>query len=922
MTLPFYNLSAEAALARLDADAATGLSADQAARRLAKYGPNQLQEAPPTPKWKLFLAQFQDFMIYILFGAVVIAAVEGQVVEAIAIIVILLLNGALGFIQEYRAGQALAALRQMSAPTATVLRDGVERTLPASELTPGDIVCLQAGATVPADGRLLHAGALRCVESALTGESVAVRKTAEALDGERAALGDRTNMVFSGASVSAGHGVFVVTGVGQNTEMGKIATLLDETAQSETPLQQELARTGKRIGLTVLLIAALIFVEEIAVALGGQTGGLLAALTHSQFRVSLTDAMLVAIALAVAAIPEGLPAIVTVSLSLGMRRMAEKRAIMKRLHAVETLGSTTFICSDKTGTLTLNQMTVRKMLIGTRPFDVKGAALLPIDGKTADHGGDDVAGDLRLLLACAVNCNDAHYAADGQLIGDPTEAALIACARKLAPDLAPDPRVAEIPFDSERKRMSTTHRAGDRRCVTCVKGGVDTTLPQCSHARIDGRHVALDDELRARIMAANADFATGGLRTLAFAQREHTTPHAEADNAANVESDLCYLGLMAEQDPARPEAACAVATARAAGIRVAMVTGDHALTARAIATEVGILDDPADQRVVTGAEIEHMSDEELAAAAPGVSVYARVNPEHKIRIVAALKSRGHIVAMTGDGVNDAPALKRADIGVAMGLVGADVTREAADMVLADDNFSTIVHAVEEGRTVFANLKKVILFLLSCNIAEVLIVAITSFFTLGAGVIGLLPLQLLWINLITDGLPALALGIDPAERDVMRRRPRDARKPILTLRRWVQILAQGAVITGAALLLAYVVAPLIAARAPGALDSAADAARTMLFAGIVLSELLHTLTFRSETSSVFSREVIKNKWLLMAIAGSLALQFLVIYLPGLRGLFKLSPLSLLQWGLTAAVAFVAMAVNDLIGRALSDERRRA
>jgi len=937
MTTPFYNLGAEATLTKLDTDAVTGLSADEAARRLVACGPNQLKEKPPTPKWKIFLEQFKDFMIYILFAAVIIAAIEGQVIEAIAIVIILLLNGVLGFIQEYRAGQALEALKTLSAPVATVLRGGVEQQLPAAELVPGDIAFLEAGNTVPADGRLLEVGALRCVESALTGESEAVRKTAETLEGEHTALGDQENMVFGGTTVSVGHGVFVVTSTGQDTEMGKIATLLNETEEGETPLQQELGRVGKRIGLAIIVIAVLVFIEEIVISLGGQAGGLIAAFSHPSFRQSLTEAMLVAIALAVAAIPEGLPAIVTVSLSLGVRRMAEKHAIMKRLHAVETLGSTTFICSDKTGTLTLNQMTVRKLLVGTRVVAVDGSELVPElpDGDTPDmtKGGQapfcHIEG-LRLLLTIAAGCNDAHYTADDELVGDPTETALIAAARDLAPGLVIGPRIAEIPFDSDRKRMSTTHDAEGGRFVTYVKGGVDTTLPLCTHALINDERVALDEALRDQIAASNTQFAEGGLRTLAFALREHATPDPDETDVAAVESGLTYIGLMAEQDPARPEVPAAVATAQAAGIQIAMVTGDHALTARAIATEIGILredddkgsgtlscahdkvPDPLSSRVVTGADIERMSDEELAAAVPDIRVYARVNPEHKIRIVAALKSRGHIVAMTGDGVNDAPALKRADIGVAMGVVGTDVTREAADMVLADDNFSTIVHAVEEGRTVFANLKKVILFLLSCNIAEVLVVAITSFFTLGAGGVGLLPLQLLWINLITDGLPALALGVDPAEHDVMRRRPRDASKPILTLPRWVQILSQGAVMTAVALLLAYVFAPLVESHAPGMVLTAADTTRTMLFAAIVLAELLHTLTFRSETKSVFSREVIKNKWLLAAIAGSFALQFLVIYVPGLRHLFQLTPLDPLQWGMTLAVAFVAMVVNDLIG----------
>jgi Ca2+-transporting ATPase len=459
---------------------------------------------------------------------------------------------------------------------------------------------------------------------------------------------------------------------------------------------------------------------------------------------------------------------------------------------------------------------------------------------------------------------------------------------------------------SENADAVAEEREAGEGFVTFVKGGVDTTLPLCTHAFINDEIRVFDDGLRAEVIAANADFAEQGLRTLAFALRKRSALPVDDSAVADVESGLLYVGIMAEQDPARPEVPAAVETALDAGIQIAMVTGDHALTARAIATEIGILSEG--QRVVSGEELEKMSDEELAANAPDIRVYARVNPEHKIRIVSALKSRGHIVAMTGDGVNDAPALKRADIGVAMGVVGTDVTREAADMVLADDNFSTIVAAVEEGRTVFANLKKVILFLLSCNISEVLIVALTSFFSFGAP---LLPLQLLWINLITDGMPALALGVDPAEYDVMQRRPRDASKAILTLPRWIQIFAQGAVLSVGALLLAYVLAPLIEPAGLSA-DERGLITRTMLFACLVLSQLLHTLAYRSETKSIFSVEVFKNKWLLAAIAGSFALQFLVISVEGLRGLFGLTWLSPLQWAVVVAVALVSMVVNDGIG----------
>ncbi|MDR1412388.1 MAG: HAD-IC family P-type ATPase, partial [Actinomycetes bacterium] len=540
----YYRLDGVAAAQQLGVDPARGLSADEAARRLAQYGPNKLAEKPPTPKWKIFLAQFQDFMIYVLLAAVVIAAIEGQVVETVAILVILLLNGVLGFVQEYRAEQALEALKQMAAPTATVLRDGQEQHIPTADIVPGDLVLLESGNTIPADGRLIEVGALRVVESALTGESEAVRKTGNALTdvSDHLALGDQINMAFGGTTVSVGRGTLLVTATGQQAEMGKIATLLANTEEGQTPLQIELDRTGRRIGLIVLVIAAIVFVEEVLLSAGTESGGFLQMFTHPSFRQHLTEGLLVAVALAVAAIPEGLPAIVTVSLSLGVRRMAEKHAIMKRLHAVETLGSTTFICSDKTGTLTLNQMTVRQILLGSEIVTVEGSEL--IAGAPVDQSS------LTALLTSAAACNDAHYTASGELIGDPTETALIACVKDLAPGLVLPPRVAEIPFDSDRKRMSTTHVEENGHYITFVKGGVDTTLPLCSYALADGVVVTLDEARRDAIIAANAHLAESGFRTLAFAMRERDTLPPDDSNVADVESSLVYIGIMAEQDPA------------------------------------------------------------------------------------------------------------------------------------------------------------------------------------------------------------------------------------------------------------------------------------------------------------------------------------------------------------------------------------
>ena len=885
-----HTLTADAVLEALQTDTATGLTADEAARRLSDFGPNRLNEKPPTPKWRIFIAQFQDFMIYVLLAAVAISAFEGQVIEASAILAILLLNGVLGFVQEYRAEAALEALKQLSAPTATVIRDSVERDIPAEELVPGDIVLLEAGDKVPSDGRLVEVAALRVVEAALTGESSPSRKETAAVAGEDAPLGDRRDMVFAGTAVAVGRGTFVVTGTGQQTEMGKIADLLAETEEEQTPLQKELAVVGKRIAYLVLAIAAIVFIEEAWVEWRQIGGPLLQDLANPAFRTGLTGGLLVAVSLAVAAIPEGLPAIVTVSLSLGVRRMAERHAIVRKLHAVETLGSTTFICSDKTGTLTKNEMSVRRVLVGADAAIVTGDAGLEPVGCTPD------AADLALLLEIAAANNDAHITADGVLVGDPTETALLVAAEQLAPGHLKPRRVAEVPFDSERKRMTTLHDIDDNR-IAYTKGGADVVLALCTQARIHGKVVELDDELRAAIVAANADFAACGHRTLAFALRELGPAHdMDAEPTPDIERELTYVGILGMVDPPRDEVRAAIAECHRAGIHVAMVTGDHALTARAIAADIGLLDT---DRVVDGPELEAMSDEELTAQAGDIRVYARVNPEHKLRIVDALKARGEIVAMTGDGVNDAPALKRADIGVAMGRIGTDVAREAADMVLSDDNFATIVHAVEQGRTVFDNLRKVILFLLACNMSEVLVVFVTAMFSPEAA---LLPLQLLWINLVTDGLPALALGVDPGDPDVMDREPRDSKESILNPRTQLGIVWQGAVMTAACLLLYYVVAPML----PG-MNGNVD--RTMLFTALVLTQLLHAFDFRSPHRSVWHPRSLRNKWLVLGLLGSMALQCVVIYLPAAQAIFKTAPLSPIHWLGVIGASLIAIVIMD-------------
>ncbi len=862
-------------------DPVRGLASSEAASRLASDGPNVLRPREPTPPWRLFVGQYDDFMIWVLFAAVAISAFEGQAVDAVAIATVLILNGVLGFVQEYRAERAMAALQELASPSATVVREGAERRLAAGKLVRGDVVLLAAGDKVPADGRLLEAASLRVDESTLTGESRPASKVVEPLLDPEASLGDRANLVFAGTTVAVGRGRFVVTGTGQATEMGHIADLLAEQEEEPTPLQRELRTVGQRIAAIVLAIAGVIFLAN-AVQAGRVPGESIA--SH------LSTALLVAISLAVAAIPEGLPAIVTVALSLGVRKMAERHAIVRKLHAVETLGATTFICSDKTGTLTRNEMTVRRLVVG----DV--AARVSADWTIEPEAGGLDEADLAFLLRAAASCNDTRVAADGSLTGDPTETALMTAAERLSADRVRPPRVGEVPFDSARKRMTTVHDLGGGERVAYMKGAPDVVLRLCAAVRLHGSDTPLDETLLGRLEGMAETSAAAGFRMLAVAAR--ALADGEPNEGEEIEHDFVFLGLAGMVDPPRDEVPAAIAECHRAGIRVAMVTGDHALTAQAVGSEIGLLEG---REIVTGAQLECMSDDELRDRVEGIRIYARVDPEHKLRIVDALKRRGEIVAVTGDGVNDAPALKRADIGVAMGRIGTDVSREAADMILADDDFSTIVAAVREGRAVFANLRKSILFLLSCNISEVLIVFITTFLS---PVPALRPLQLLWINFITDGLPALALGVDPAAPDVMDRGPRKADQGILTRATQFDIAWQGALITVAGLSM-YVYADRLM---PG---HGAATAQTMLFTTMVLAQLIHAFNFRSETRSVFSAESLRNPWLLLSLLGSLALQSLAIYVPALQRIFGTAPLSAFDWLVLLVAALLPTVIIDAV-----------
>jgi Ca2+-transporting ATPase len=915
-----YRQTVDDLLRRLEVDPTQGLCEAEAGRRLRLYGRNELAGRKADPAWKKFLAQFRDVLVLLLIAAATISLViwlrereSALPYEAMAIFGIVLINALMGFFQEARAEQALAALSRMSAAQAKVLRDGARRSLPAAELVPGDIIFVEEGDTVPADARVLSGAGLHVAEAALTGESLPVEKDTAAILGE-AGVGDRRNMVFSGTAVTYGHGAAAVTTTGMQTQMGAIAGLLNAAADEMTPLQKELDRVGKMLAIVVVAIAAVMI--GAIVILGGvrETSALL-------------DVFILGVALAVAAVPEGLPAVVTTVLSIGVQRMARRNAIVRRLSSVETLGCADVIASDKTGTLTRNEMTVRRIVTASGAIAVTGAGYAP-EGELQPIGGECFEGALRFeclrALAAVSRANNAVLQhADGRwtVQGDPTEGALLAAARKGGPDLderlAQLTRVAEAAFSSERKLMSTVEAdaASNERLLVATKGAPDVVLPRCVAEAVGGEARELTPQRRAEIMAANDAMADEALRTLAVAFR--AIPKASLDGAVEgLEQELVLLGLVGIIDPPREEAKAAVARARRAGIRPLMITGDHPRTARVIARELGLVDDG---QAITGAELSAMSDAELEGTVERVAVYARVNPEHKLRIVQALQRRGRIVAMTGDGVNDAPALKRADIGIAMGITGTDVSKEAADMVLADDNFATIVAAVEEGRGIFANIRKFLRYLLSSNIGEVM----TMFGgVLTAGLIGLsgeggappLPLlatQILWINLVTDGAPALALGLDPVSREAMDAPPRARGEGVVTARMWRGMLFVGFVMAAGTLFVFDASLPGGLVKGHGDLAYA----RTMAFTTLMLFQAFNALNARSDDVSAFNG-LFHNRWLWLALALSVGLQLLVVYLPFLQAAFSTVPLGVGDWlecGLAASSILWLRELTKLAGR---------
>jgi len=875
----WHTLTAERTLDALGTDS-RGLTAAEASERLARHGPNELTAKEKESAFILFLAQFKNFLIIMLLAAVVLSLLLGEYVDAAVILVIVLFATLLGFIQEYRAERALDRLKEMAAPNAAVLRDGRVITLPARELVPGDVIQLKTGDRVPADARLLSAINLRVEEASLTGESVAAEKTTGAVE-NAAQIGDRRNMAYAGTSVVYGRGNAAVVATGMATEFGKIAGLLAGVEKRLTPLQEGLDRMAKYIAFGA--IALIIPLVCIGVARG-----------HGWAEMFVWG-----VSLAVAAVPEALAAVVTIGLAIGVQRMVKRHALVRKLPAVETLGCTDVICSDKTGTLTQDHMTVRRVFVSGRAVDVSGTGY--------DTAGRFTCGDLQvapasdaalaMLLEASALCNDSTIGEGrGDVRGDPTEIALAVLAAKGGRDVEglrrELPRVAEVPFSSETKRMTTVH-AGPRGRIVFCKGAPEVIVEQCTRIRDGAEERPLDARTREELLAVNRAMAEDALRVLAIAYKP--------DDGGPPDAALTFLGLAGMIDPPRPEAADAIRTARAAGIRPVMITGDNKITAARIARELGLL---ADGLAVEGRELDGLAAEELDSLVPRVDVYARVSPAHKLAIVETLQRRGHVVAMTGDGVNDAPALKKADIGVAMGITGTDVSKEAADMVLTDDNFASIVAAIEEGRGIFDNIKKFLVYLLSCNLGEVMLMAVGVLFGslvgLAGGAVPLVAIQILYVNLATDGLPAIALSFNPKETDLMRRRPRRRTEGIFTPQTIAHIAGLGIWTCLVA------IASLLYARAEG--KTVAEA-QGFCFVTLILVQLVNALNCRSLARSLFSVGLFTNRWLLLALLWELGLLLLIVYLPPLQEIFLTYSFTGEEWLAAGLLAASILAVTE-------------
>ena len=873
----WHAMQHETVVCELRTDEQNGISPNEAKRRLRQYGPNELKERRKKSSLAMFFGQFEDFMVLVLLGATAVSALMGEMADAVAIVLIVVMNAFLGYMQESRAERSLEALKEMAAPAARVVRAGIQMTVPAAQVVPGDLLVLGQGDKIAADGRLISSSNLEVDESALTGESFPARKRYRAICHATAALGDRSNMVYSGTLATKGLGRAIVVATGMETEVGDIASSISEAREEDTPLQQRLDRLGKVLVVGCLGICAVV----------GVTGVIRGEPPYQM--------ILVGVSLAVAAIPEGLPAVVTISLALGVQRMISKNAIVRRLPAVETLGCATVICSDKTGTITRNEMTVRAIVTPSGDYTVTGSGYDTRGRFEQDGRPVQAMPDLRAVLFGAVLCNNAWVETErhnGQRVytqGDPTEVALLVAGLKAGLSRGAleevEPRVAEVPFESERKCMSVVNFAGGQY-VAYVKGAPDVVLAQCTRVLVQDREAPLDATARQRFAASNETMTRAALRVLAVARRVVNKP-SDDPSPGEIENDLTFMGLVGMIDPPRPEVTPAVAKCHKAGLRVIMITGDHRNTAEAIAREVGILVGRSPS--LTGSEVDSMEDRQIEAALKDVSVFARTSPKHKIRLVRALQHQGHIVAMTGDGVNDAPAIKEANIGVAMGLSGTDVSREASDMVLSDDNFATIVAAIEEGRGIYDNIRKFIRYLLSCNVGEVLVMFLASVMGLP---VPLLPIQMLWVNLVTDGLPAMALGVDPPSRDLMSDLPRAPRESVFSRGLGLRIVERGFLI-GLGSLIVFIVM----------LSMAGDLARarTVAFATLVMFQLFHVFDCRTERGSVFDAGFFGNRILVLAVLCSVLMMVVVLYVPALSRYFHTVVLSTREWLLVVVVS---------------------
>ncbi len=883
----YYNIAADEAARLLKSDIRSGLESAEAARRLAEYGANILSEKKAISPFQIFFDQFKNFIIWILVGAALVSGFLREWVDAVAIIAIVFLNAILGFVQEYRAEKSLAALKKLSSPTAKVTRDAKHDVIPSSGLVVGDLIELEAGDSVPADSRLVWVTAnFGAQEASLTGESTPVIKTDSALDEKDVPLADRANMVYMGTSIVSGKARALVAYTGMNTELGKIATMVSEIKRETTPLQKKLADFGKWIVYLCLVLVGIVFLLE------WLRGG------------KIMDVFLTAVSLAVAAIPEGLPAVVTIALAMGVRRMVKRNALIRKLPSVETLGCATVICSDKTGTLTKNEMTVRAVFTGEKLFDVTGIGYAPkgeflLEGKNADPIACD---NLITALRVSVLCNGAELkSADGgyKIVGDPTEGALLTAAAKagilkegLEKEFA---FIDEIPFDSERKRM-TIIRSSPGGVTAFVKGAPDILVGICTRIKDKGVIRPIDKDDLTRIRGTNDALTNKAMRVLAVAYKEMDSVSKNMD-AAEVESDLVFAGLIAMMDPPREEVKAAMKECEASGIKTVMITGDHKNTAVAIARELGFFKEGS--LALSGEELSALGDEELYKIVRKIVVYARVSPEHKLRVVRAWKKHGDVVAMTGDGVNDAPAIKEADIGIAMGITGTDVTKEVSDMVITDDNFASIVSAVEEGRGIYDNIRKFVHYLLSCNAGEILVMFTASLIGLP---VPLLPIHILWVNLVTDGLPALALGIDPVDPGIMKRPPRKPSEAVVTRPMMLAMLVQGSFIAFCSLL-AFVLVLFVENEGIGR-------ARTAAFIVLACSQLFHSFNCRSAAESIFKLGLFTNKKLIAACGVSLVLQISAVSVPFTQRIFKTEPLGLVDWAMVIVISSLPLCAMEV------------